>query len=139
MGIIIFKEIDMFEKATKQRLRFDTVKGLLSVEDLWELPLISRSNSADLDTVAKTVSKELKVTEEESFVKPVTVSNTALNLKLEIVKHIIAVKLQEKENRENVAEKDRKKSRLLEIIDKKQDQELESKTVDELKKDLASL
>lgn len=129
----------MFEKATKQRLRFDTVKGLLSVEDLWELPLISRSNSADLDTVAKTVSKELKVTEEESFVKPVTVSNTALNLKLEIVKHIIAVKLQEKENRENVAEKDRKKSRLLEIIDKKQDQELESKTVDELKKDLASL
>ena len=35
---------DIFKQATKLKLRFSSVRGDLTVEDLWDLPLTSKSN-----------------------------------------------------------------------------------------------
>lgn len=130
----------MFEKATRQQLRFNTKKGLLSVEDLWTLPLKTSFNAqVDLDEVAKTVYKELKTSEEISFVAPVTASNTTAQLKMDIVKHIIAVKLAEKEVAEKAKETKEKKQKILEIIARKQDESLANASIDDLQKMLESL
>ena len=130
----------MFEKATRQQLRFNTKKGLLSTEDLWTLPLKSNSsNQVDLDEVAKTVHQELKTSEEISFVAPVTAISTAAQLKMDIVKHIIAVKLAEKAVSEKAKETKEKKQKILEAIARKQDEALVNSSVEDLQKMLESL
>lgn len=130
----------MFEKATRQQLRFNSKKGLLSVEDLWTLPLkTNSSNQVDLDEVAKTVHQELKSSEEVSFVAPVTASNTTAQLKMDIVKHIIAVKLAEKEVAEKAREAKEKKQKIMSIIAQKQDEALVNSSVEDLQKMLESL
>lgn len=64
---------------------------------------------------------------------------TELELKFNIVKHIIDVKVAELEARKDAAEKRAKKQKLMELISKKQDAELEGKSVDELMKELEAL
>ena len=58
---------NLFMQATREKFRFESSKGDLSVEQLWDLPLTSRTGF-DLDTVAKAVNADLKASNEESFV-----------------------------------------------------------------------
>jgi hypothetical protein len=127
-----------FEKASRLQLRFDTTKGLITVEDLWDLKLTSR-NGFDLDTVAKSLSKAVKESGEESFVQKRTAKNAVLELKFDIVKHIIKVKMDEADVAEKAAENKTKKATILSIINTKQNEELQGKSVDELTKMAESL
>jgi hypothetical protein len=129
----------MFEKATRQQLRFNSKKGLLSVEDLWTLPLKASGTSVDLDEVAKIVHKELKDSEEVSFVAPVTSSNTAAQLKMDIVKHIISVKLAEQAAAQKARETKEKKQMIMQIIAQKQNDALANSSVEDLQKMLDNL
>ena len=124
----------MFEKASRIKLRFVTTKGGVTVEDLWDLPLISRKGNFSLDDLAKRLNKEVKENGEESFVVRRNTANTLLDLKFEIVKHIIKVRLDELEQKENAAAQRVKKQRILEIIAGKEDEELAGKSVDDLRK-----
>ena len=67
--------MNIFERASKQKLRFGTGRGLLSVEEVWELSLTA------LDALARRVNKELKETDDESFIDAKTTVNTELNLR----------------------------------------------------------
>jgi hypothetical protein len=130
----------MFEQAARQKLRFDTSKGLLSVEDLWDLPLTS-ARGANLNDIAKGLNRDLKNTDEEDFVnKPAGgTANAVLKLKFDIVKHVIDVRLAENAAERQLAEKREKKVRLLELIAQKQDEQLAGKTVEELQAMVESL
>lgn len=130
----------MFEQAVRSKLRFPTKQGQLSAEDLWDLPLTStRDNVASLNAVAKEVSRQLKNEGEEDFVNPKGAVNDVLQLKLEIVKHVIQVRQAENEAARSAADKKEKKARLLELIARKQDQALEGKPLEELEAMVASL
>ena len=87
----------MFEKAVRIKLRFATVGGSLNVEDLWDLPLTSTRGRANLNDIAKSVSKELRETTEEEFVNPKPKADDGLQLKMDIVKHVIAIRQAENE------------------------------------------
>lgn len=138
-GCIILKEEDfinlnvMFEKASRVKLRYSTNRGVLSVEDLWDLSL------EQLDPIAINLNKRLKESQTESFIKIRTKDTTELELKFNIVKHIIDVKLQEQEERIVAAEKKAKRQKILDLMAKKQDAELESKSYEELAKELEAL
>lgn len=129
----------IFANATRQKIRFQSVRGELSVEQLWDLPLSSKTGF-DLDTIAKTVNKELKTVSEDSFVAvKVNAQETKLTLALDVLKHIIQVKLAEdaeaKQRVANAAER----QRLIGILEKKQDQALEALTPEEIQKRLQAL
>ena len=66
-------------------------------------------------------------------------ADSVVKLKFEIVKHIIDVRLAENEASRQAAEHRDKKNRLLELIAKKQDEQLAQKSVDELKAMVADL
>ena len=127
--------MEMFAFATKKKIRFETSKGLLSVEDLWDLPLTSDNGRPNLDDIAKGIYKAMKEGEEVSFVKSNAASNAAFNVlktKFDIVKYIIDVKLAEAEAAKKAKEIKARNQRILGLIAQKEDEALASKSKEEL-------
>lgn len=122
----------IFEKATQEKFRYPSTKGLLTTEQLWELPLTAKSGFS-LDDVAKAVNAELKAIDTESFVATETnPAKATLETKLEVVKHVIAVRLAEDQAAKAKAAKKLEKEKLLAVLDRKQDAVLENLTEAEL-------
>lgn len=125
-------EVNVFEIATREKLRFP-YKGSISVEDLWDL------SPANLDSVFKSLNAEKKQAETESLLSAKTDADTILDIKLSIVRHIVAVKLAEAEKRAKAKEIKEQKQKIMEIIANKQDAALQNKSVEELQAMLAGL
>lgn len=128
----------MFEQATRIKLRFETTRGMVSAEDLWDLPLTSR-NGVSLDDLAKQLNKKLKESEEESFVVKRSTVNAQLQLQFDIVKHVIDVRLQEKETSKKASDLKQKKEKLLALRAEKEDENLKSLSTEDIDKMLADL
>lgn len=126
------KTINLFEMATRKKFRFP-FKGMISVEDLWDLSV------QNLDTVFKALNAEVKQAKEESLLTTKSTEETILDAKIEIVKHIVKVKLEEANERTKAAEKREQKRRLQELIATKQDAELQGKSIEELQAMLSAL
>lgn len=125
--------MNIFERSTREKLRFLTTKGTISTEDLWDLSLES------LDRAAKSLNKQVKEDGEESFIKTKTAANKTLELQFEIVKHVITVKMAEAEEKKLRAEKNARRAQILELIAKKEVANLEGKSIEELTSELAAL
>jgi len=127
--------MSIFEQATRSKLRVSTAKGLLTVEDLWDLPLVSKSGpQVNLDDLARAAYKEMEESACQSFVqKACKISETA-KLKFDIIKHIIEVRLAERDAAIERSEKAVKKQRILELIATKEDESLAGKSLEELQK-----
>ena len=121
---------NLFELATRKQYRFNSQVGALSVEDLWNLPLTSY-RSASLDAIAKELHSQLKE-EVISFVTPSVSDNTVVQQKFDIVKHIIDVKVSERDAAKLLAENAAKKQKILSLIAEKQDEKLSEASLEEL-------
>lgn len=131
---------NIFEYATRNKLRFDSSVGGLTVEDLWDLTLTSTRKVATLDNVAREINRQLKAETEESFVvKTANAKKRLLETKLEIVKYIIQVKMDEADKAREKASKAAEKQKLLEILEAKETQNLVSMDIDDIRKRLADL
>lgn len=131
--------MNIFEIATKEKYRFPSSKGLLSLEQLWDLPLLSQK-SACLNTIALTLHNELKEAPTISFVSQASTSeNSVLSTKLDIVKHIISIRETENAAKKASIDNKAKKDRILEILATKQDEALLGKSEEELRQLAESL
>jgi hypothetical protein len=134
--------VNIFEQASRNKLRFDTNKGTISVEDLWDLPLTSETNRANLDDIARNLFNDLRDAEEVSFVRhssKKTATQNSLKLKFEIVKHIIDTRLAEIEAAKNAADRANRKRQLTELLHSKQQADLQSKSTEEIQKMIDAL
>ena len=123
---------NIFEYAVRNKVRFP-FKGMISAEDLWDLSL------TNLDSIYKTLNKEVKQSEEESLLTTKTSVDTELEIQIAIVKHIVSVKLEEQEIREKAAAKKAQKQKIMSIIATKEDEALQNTSVEDLKKMLDEL
>jgi hypothetical protein len=129
----------MFEQATRSKIRFPSNKGELSVEQIWDLPLESKTGF-DLDSVAKAINSQLKSVTEESFVATTTSpAKSRLTLQLDIVKHVIATKIAENKAARDRAANAAERNKLLDILGTKEDEELKGLTKEELLKRIEAL
>lgn len=115
----------LFETASREKYRFP-FKGQVSVEDLWDL------SPKDLDTIFKSLNAQVKKESEESLLSPKEAVDVVLNAKIEIVKHIVAVKLSEAEKARQAKKRREEKQRIAELIADKQDEALREKSLAEL-------
>ena len=123
---------NIFEYAVRNKVRFP-FKGMISVEDLWDLSL------TNLDSIYKTLNKQIKQSEEESLLATKTSVDTELEVQIDIIKHIVSVKLEEQEAREKAAAKKAQQQKIMSIIATKEDEALKNSSVDDLKKMLEEL
>lgn len=124
--------MNIFEYAVRNKVRFP-FKGMISVEDLWDLSL------TNLDSIYKTLNKQIKQSEEESLLTTKTNVDTELEVQIAIVKHIVSVKLEEQDAREKAAAKKAQKQKIMAIIATKEDEALQNSSVDDLRKMLNEL
>ncbi len=118
---------NIFEYATRNKLRFP-YKGSISVEDLWDL------TPASLDSIYKVLNKQVKQEQEESLLTVKQDTDTDLDVQIAIIKHIVTVKLQEKEARVKAVEIKQRRDELAAIISEKEAQALKNLPVEELRK-----
>ena len=117
---------DLFKIASKKKYRF-VYKGVVTVEDLWDLSV------EELDKIYKSLKSKQKAEAEESLLATTSKEDKELNNKIEIVKIIVADKLEARERATKSAEKRAKNQRILEIMADKADAELKAKSLDELR------
>lgn len=129
----------MFETATRKKFRFTTPQGHILTEDLWDIPLTASASRANLDDIARSLNKALKESETESFVVKSTKADEETQVKFEIVKHVIAVRLAEAEAAEAAQANRLKKQQILAIIAQKENEHLAGSSLDELKAMVDSL
>lgn len=131
---------DIYKYAAQTALRFSSIKGELTVEQLFHLPLKSLSGF-DLDSVAKKINVQLKGASEESFVEDTSSDprKQALTMALDIVKDVIKTK--QEENRAALAKANKavERKKILDIMAAKKDETLSKATLEELEKKLAEL
>lgn len=113
---------NLFEEASRMGLRFKSVRGELSTEQLWTLQLTSK-DGFDLDSIAKATNKALKEVSEESFVstRKKNSDQTRLELALDVLKRVIEYKLEEEEKTKQRTAANGEKQLLLEALKEKRE------------------
>ena len=123
---------NLFEMATRSKMRFPSTKGELSVEDLWDL------SDKDLDVVYKNLKDQEVKYSEESLLDDANV-DPKLTAAIGIVKYIFTTK-----RNERLAEKERINKKLtqrkyIDALSKKQDEAIEKMSEAELRAMIDSL
>jgi hypothetical protein len=130
--MFIMSKTNLFEIAVRNKYRFP-FRGLVSVEDLWDLSV------ENLDVIFKELNSQRKRTQEESLLGTKTVQDKELEVKIDIVKYIVSIKLDEAELRSKDKERKAQQQKIMEIIASKQDQALENMSLEELQRMLNEL
>lgn len=119
--------MNIFEHATREKFRFP-YKGLISVEDLWDL------GEAQLDSIYRNLNAQKKKNDEASLLATKSAEDEVLEVKIQIVKYIFDQKRADADTRRRKVENAEKRRRLQELIANKQDAALQDKSIDELQR-----
>lgn len=132
--------MNIFEAAVRQKLRFGTSKGALSVEDLWDLPLSSATGKVSLNEIALTLHHKLKAEfDVVSFVDDSVAKDPTTQLRFDIVKHVIDQRRKENADAATAKVRAETKQQLLSALARKRETAIDALSEDELVKKLAEL
>lgn len=117
-----------YKEASRLGLRFQTIVGNLTVEQLWGLSL------TNLSSAIKAVKKTLKKTDDDelSFLEDSKVINTVDQLKFDILKDVYLTKKGEMEALRDAANVKEHNNKIDTIIAAKKETELQSMSVEQL-------
>ena len=121
--------MSVFKEASRVKLRVNTSQGLLSVEQLWDLSLNK------LSTAIKNLKKSMKEYDDDelSFLDETKVVDREKQLTFDVLKEIYVTKKRELDEERNATSIKEHNEKILRLIHSKQEEELTTKSVDELK------
>ena len=120
-------------------MRFPSVRGLITTEDLFSLPLTA-ANGFSLDGVAKQVNQGLKALGEKSFVDQCDAAQrNTLTEMLDVVK--LVIDFRQTQNAEALAKREKRarRARLLEALQNREDADLAAASKEDILKQLEEL
>lgn len=133
---------EIFAIASRKKVRFNTAKGALTVEDLWDLPLSSSSDKAvSLDAIAVSLHNQLLSTPSRvSFVNTTTTAgDDETQLKFDVVMYVLNVRKEEQDKRLIEAANKTKRQNILALIQQKENAALSEMSLDDLRKMVENL
>lgn len=133
--------MDHFFYAIRHKLRFETSKGNLTVEDVNDLPLTAEGDNLSIDYLGKGVTNAIRDNQgNEAFV---TVKDSkedvTLQVKLKILEHIRDHKIDYAARAEKATLTKARKLRLVELLAKKKDEADGEQSIEEIEKMIAEL
>ena len=121
---------NIYKYAAKNAVRF-FYRGVIEVEDLFDLDV------EELDSIYKNLKREQKNANEESLINSKSSADKELEIKIAIVTDIVKDKLEAAEKAKKAVESKERRQKILNIIDTKQNEALQNKSIDELTQLLA--
>lgn len=133
----------IFETASRTKLRFTSQSGLLTVEQLWDLPLDSVSG-VSLRKIAEVAFSALeavktRATKFDFFSPKKEAIDPLLELRCLIIEHIVTVKVNENEAKVRAKAVATEKAELKELIEQKKREAKGSQSLASLEAQLAKL
>lgn len=122
---------NLFITAARKQFRFESTKGMLTIEDLFVLSLTA------LDSIAVALDEKIQKLGRKSFVQKKAASTSDFEDQLEIVKFIIETKQAEVEESKVRLAKSAQRAFLLNLKEKKQMEQLEGLSLEDIEKQLA--
>lgn len=119
--------------AARRKYRFESGRGLVLFEDLFDLSLQT------LDKIAVALDQKVQAAGGKSFINKRTVSNTDIINQLELVKFVIETIQADDEAKKVRADKAAEKAFLNSLLEKKKINQLEGLPIEEIEKRLAAL
>jgi hypothetical protein len=120
--------MDIFKQASKQQLRISTTRGMLTVEQLWTLSI------ENLDLLAVSLQEKYESSKGKSFVRKRTIKDKEVKLEFDIVLDILNTKVEEQEASQNAAKIKAHNQKIMGMIQKKQEEDLGTKSIKDLEK-----
>lgn len=117
-----------FKEAVKSKLRIPTIVGLLSVEQLWDLPL------AQLDKIAVELEQQYKESGKKSFLVSKSKKDKDIKLAFDIVLEILEDKVEERDLALKASTIKEHNQKILSKIQEAKDKELDGLSAEELEK-----
>lgn len=130
----------IFERGTRISIRFPSLKGSITIEDVWKLPKTSKLPVTTLESLAEVLHEALVKAQKPSFIaSKKAVSTMEEQLRFDIVLHIIEVR--EDEERALVRKKanDDERRELRESLSGKASEKRAGMTESQLRRRLAEL
>lgn len=124
---------DLFFNAAKNKYRFPSERGNLTVEHLFDLDMKS------LDKIYGTLCEQKDSKPKKSLLSPREVGDVELDEKISIVAQVYEYKDSVLDKRKKAAERSRDRQKLLDILAKKKEEALENLSEEELLKKLREL
>lgn len=115
-----------YTKAAQQKLRVQTSKGPLSVEQLFDLSV------TELDTLAVSLDEQYNQSGKKSFLTTRSEKDKDAKLRFDIVRDIMTIKQAEQEVLTARKEKKERNAKILSLIAEKQDETLKGKSLKQL-------
>lgn len=117
-----------FKEASKQKLRFQTSKGMLSTEQLWDL------SQTDLTNCIRNAKKTLKKNDDDElgFLDEVSTVDKVEQLRFDVLKEVYLTKKEESAAARTAKETKEHNQKILELIQGKKEGELQNKSIAEL-------
>jgi len=121
--------MNIFMRAAKKKLRFNTDRGTLSAECLWDIHL------EELNALTVELKDVASKSDDSGYLEALTAkaSDSDDKLRFQVAEATILARVEEVKAREQSAENKQKRERLLAIIASKEAQELEGTDIDALR------
>lgn len=125
--------------ALSSGMRFPTVRGPVSTEDLFEMPLTS-SSTFSLNDAAKGLNARIKALGEESFVENAdSAARRDLTDRLDVIKFVIEWRQELNKAESEKRERRAKRAKLIEALDNRESADLAAMSKDDILKALEEL
>lgn len=135
--------MSIYKKALQSKLRISSKRGMLTVEDLFQLPL--SNGEVNLVDLARGVYDKLGQTSTNvpDFLSGIAVKKSKeaeqLQLTFDVLKDVIETRQKEIQEMADTQKRQQEKSMIQELIAKKEHANLENLSVEELKAKLAEI